>query len=720
MSAPQAEGRAYSDAWHRVAGVRLRLRRSVRSHRQHFRGQPWVVLSDSMGSDHFRLAPSGYAFVSQLDGQRSVDQVWSDWMDRAPEDALTQEEIVQLLAQLQMANLLQFDRGSEAASLFERFGKRQRQERLAWWMGLLSIKLPLWDPDRALARAMPLIRECFGPWGLGAYAVLLLLGAKAVLDHAEQLFAQGQGLLAPDNLGLLYLGTLVAKTVHELGHAAACKRFGGEVHKMGVMLLIFAPLPYMDATAAWGFRHRGERLLVGAAGVLSELAVAAVAALVWANTAPGALHALAYNVIFVASVSTVLFNLNPLLRFDGYHMLVDVLDIPNLYQRSREQLKYLAEAWLLRLPQAQAAAHSRAEAWWLPIYGLSSLAYWLVLMSGIVFFVAKQYLLLGQALALVLVFTAVVWPLVQLLRYLFKSPKLGQRRAAVGLRVMAGLGGVCGVVLLVPMPDRIRLDGVVQAQASRSVFAQTPGRLQRLVATPGTWVEAGAVLIEQINPELDFQIESLRQQRDQLLAQELQAMSEQVANLAPLRRQRLAVEQQWQERVRSREALRVTAPMAGRWAALPLTWGQGQWLAKGAVLGTLVDDHAWRFVAVLPQVSSYAFDGLERRAQVRLRGQEDQVLAVQQVAITPFEQGQLPSAALGMAGGGAIAVDPQDAQGLTASEPFFRVQADFGASLSGSLRHGQRGVMRLSLPPTPLWQQWARGLRQFLQREFRV
>lgn len=721
MNHDHASGRTYSDAWHRVATVRPRLRSSVRAHRQQFRGESWVVLRDSLGNDHFRITAEAWHFVGQLDGQRTVDTLWSALMAREPEHSLTQEEVVQLLGQLHMANLLQFDQGEAGASLFERFRKRRSRERLALWMGFLSIKIPLFDPDRALERALPLIRWVFGPWGALVYVLLLLLGGKALLDNAEALLQQGEGLLAPGNLVLLYLGMVLAKTVHEFGHAAACKRHGGEVHKMGVMLLIFAPLPYMDATASWGFRSRWERLLVGASGVLSELAVAAVAALVWAYTAPGPLNALAHNIIFVASVSTLLFNLNPLLRFDGYHILVDALDVPNLYQRSREQLKYLGERWVLRLQQAQPAARSRAESWWLPIYGVVSLAYWVVLMAGIVFFVAKQYLDLGKLLALFVVITGLVVPLFKFGRYLASSPRLAQQRGSACLRV----GGV-GLLLLagltaVPVPDRVRVDGVLQARQARALFNDSAGHVVERLAAPGAWVQAGQPLLRLANAELDFELEGLRQQRAQLLAQELQATHEQVANLAPLQQQRLALEAQLAERERQQQALLVRAPIEGRWSAPELEAGQGQWLARGAALGTVVDEREWRFVAVLPQVATHIFKDGFGQAEVRLRGQEQHNLQAARTEVLPFEQGQLPSAALGMSGGGDIAIDPQDPHGLKAAEPFFRVQAELPAqALAGRVLHGQRGVMRLSLPAAPLMHQWERGLRQFLQREFRV
>lgn len=725
MSMDDASGRTYSDSWHRVAGVRASLRSSVRAHRQSFRGQQWVVLRDSLSSDFFRVTADAYAFLSRLGPQRTIDEVWVELIESEPELALTQEEVVQLLGQLHLSNLLQFDRGAAAASLFERYRERRGREIKALLMGFLAIKIPLLDPDRALDRAMPLIRLIFGPVGALCYLALLVLGIKALVDESHRLFDQSAGLLAPANLGLLYVGLVLAKLVHEFGHAAACKRYGGEVHKMGVMLLMFAPLPYMDATASWGFRSRLHRLLVGASGVLAEFAVAAVAALIWAHSAPGVVNALAYNVIFVASVSTLLFNLNPLMRFDGYHMLVDWLDTPNLFQRSRDQLKYLGERFLLNVKTAQPAARTRKEAWGLPLYGVVSLAYWLVLMSTIIFFIAEQYLDLGIALAWIIFFTAIVLPLLKFMKYLVSSPRLQHQRFRA-VASTAALGGLTLALLAgVPMPERVRVKGVLQASEFRELYSESGGTLVQLMARPGTWVLADQPLARLENPELDYELRSARRQREQLLAQEIQAVSTAVANLQALVRQRQAIEEKIAQLLLQQKQLVVRAPIEGIWSASELEASRGQWIGRGASMGTVVDDRNWRFVAVLPQVSTHLFEAGVLQTEVRIRGQQEFNVLSSRTEVMPFEQGQLPSPALGMAGGGEIAVLPSDPKGLAAAEPFFRIHAQLpavGAGQPHDMRrlHGRLGTMRITLPDSPLLVQWERGLRQFLQRKFRV
>ena len=724
MSESEASGKTFSEAWHLVADVRACLRSSVRAQRQNFRGEDWVVLRDSLASDFFRVTVPAYAFLSRLETRRTLEDVWNESIESDPEGALTQEEVVELLSQLQMSNLLQFDRGTAGASLFARYRQRKGRELRAALLAFWSVKIPLLDPDRALDRMLPAIRVLFGPVGALAYLVLMLLGAKAVIDHSDHLFSQSAGVLAPGNLGLLYVGLVVAKLVHEIGHAAACKRFGGEVHRMGVMVILLAPLPYMDATSSWGFRSRAQRMMVGASGVISELAVAAVAALVWANTAPGMINSLAYNVIFVASVTTLLFNLNPLMRFDGYHMLVDWLDLPNLYQRSRDQLKYLGKRFALGIRHAQPAARTPAEAILLPVYGVVSVAYWIVLMSTIIFYVAEEYLDVGVALAWLMFFMAVVLPVLKFGRFLLVDSSLYQHRTrALGMTVV-----LCTVVIMllawVPLPDRVRVLGVIHATQFRELHVDGSGEVVAIVATPGQWVRPGDPLIRLQNPQLDYEILSTTQQRQQLEAQELQAIAGAIANLEALRQQRVVLDQKLAELNAQRRALEVVAPIEGIWTVSELDLARGQWLARGASLGVVIDDRDWRFVAALPQFGTHLFEAGLLGAEIRIKGQQAINVVALNPEVMPFEQGQLPSPALGMAGGGEIAVQASDPKGLAAAEPFFRVQAQLPRpdAHDEDLRrlHGRLGTMRLTLPSSPLLVQWERSLRQFLQRKFRV
>jgi putative peptide zinc metalloprotease protein len=643
MSEHDLSTRLFSDSWHRVGPVHASLRTSVQAHRQVFHGEHWVVLRDTLSNDWYRISADAYRFISRLSLDQTVEEVWLQALEVDPDLALSQEEVVQLLGQLHLSNLLQFDNAAAAASLFQRYTKRKKRERLAFWMGFLSMRIPLIDPDRFLNRIRPQIKAVLSPWGLAVYVLLLLMAGLALIHRADGLFSQSAGVLAPGNLILLYVGFLIAKLVHELGHAAMCKHFGGEVHTIGVMLMMFAPLPYVDATASWGFRSRTERILVGLGGVLAELSVAAVAACIWAYTAPGILNALAYNVIFASSVSTVLFNLNPLMRFDGYHILVDFLNVPNLYQRSRDQLRYLAERFILSLPNAQPAARTRNEVLLLPLYGVLSLVYGLALMSTLIFLIAQQYLDLGVALAWFMAFGAVVMPLYKLVKYLSSNPQLGVYRTR---SIVVSLGLVSTTLMfvgLMPMPDRVRVNGVVEAAQFRQLNSDAPGELAELMVEPGSHVRAGQLLLRLENPQLEFEAKSLEMQVAQLRAQELRATAMAMVDLAPAEQQRVAAEAQLAEMQRQLNALRVTAPIDGIWSAPDLEATRGRWVARGNSLGTVVGEGGWRFVAVLPQVASHIFENEVARAEIRLMGEEGRNIVATQTVVMPHEQGQLPS-----------------------------------------------------------------------------
>jgi putative peptide zinc metalloprotease protein len=489
------------------------------------------------------------------------------------------------------------------------------------------------------------------------------------------------------------------------------------------MLLVFAPMPYVDASTAWGFRSRLERVAVGFAGVAAELAVAAVAALVWANTAPGTLNALAYNVIFVASVSTVVFNLNPLLRFDGYHMLVDLIGLPNLFQRSRDQLKYLGQRFLLGLPSTQPAARTQSELWILPVYGVASIVYWLLLMSTIVFFIAEEYLDLGVALAVLLVVITFVVPAWKFVAYLVRDPALSVYRGQAVMR-SAGLFGLTMLALLVvPVPDRVRVVGVVQAREAQEITSQTEGRLAEMLIRPGTLVQEGQPLARLENPQLPYELEGMQMQLQALQAQEIRAVALAPAEIEALMQQQRALLEGLAELERRIEALTVRASASGVWSAPKLAEGLGQWVPRGQSLGTITQPGDARFVAVLPQVASHVLGSPIDRAEVRLRGQEEHNLIADAVSVLPFEQGSLPSPALGMAGGGLIAVT-NDPSGAVAAEPFFRIEGQISEEaargLGVSMVHGRVGTLRLTLKSQPLLLQWERDLRQFFQRRFRV
>ena len=146
---------------------------------------------------------------------------------------------------------------------------------------------------------------------------------------------------------------IFTKICHEMGHGLMCKRFGGIVPEVGIMMLVLFPVPFVDATSSWNFPPNGVGYWWGGAGMIFELALAGIAAMIWLYAEPESLtRQLSYNMVFMASVSTILFNANPLLKFDGYYMLSDILEIPNLYDRSKKHLQWLVQRYAYGMTNA--------------------------------------------------------------------------------------------------------------------------------------------------------------------------------------------------------------------------------------------------------------------------------------------------------------------------------------------------------------------------------
>ena len=282
----EQQGRTFSESWHRVADLKVSVRPAVVIRKQLFRGKSWYVLQDPFNNNFFRLQPQAHEFIVRLRTDRSIGEVWEECLQRNPNDAPGQDDVIQLLAQLYHANLLFCDLPVDSSKLFERYQQRKQRETKSKFLSLMFLRIPLFDPERLLRHATPLVKLLTGRTAMIIWLLMMLFAGKAVIEQFDQVMTESKALLAFDNLILLYLGMVLVKTLHEFGHTLICKKYGGEVHTIGIMLILFTPLPYMDATSSWSFRSRKQRILVAAAGMFFEFFAAFCAALIWANTGP--------------------------------------------------------------------------------------------------------------------------------------------------------------------------------------------------------------------------------------------------------------------------------------------------------------------------------------------------------------------------------------------------------------------------------------------------
>lgn len=715
-------GAIYSDAWYKIAGSRVSLLPGVRVSRQVYRGRPWVVLEDGYSHRFFRITPEAYEFVRGLRPEVTVDEAWQACIRERPERAPGQEEVVQLLSQLHVSNLLHFSDAGDHREIALRAGKTRQKELRAKLLSFLYFRVPVWDPDDFLAAVDGVLRR-WPRWLIpGIWLAGMLAGLYVVVTHVDAIADRSQGVFAWTNLPWLYACMAVMKMVHEICHGLVCRRYGGEVHSFGLMFLVTTPLPYVDVTASWSFPNRWHRMLVSGAGMIADLFMAAIGAVVWAATGPGLVNSLAFNVMMIGSISSLVFNGNPLLRFDAYYVLADYLDIPNFYQKSQQYWTYLADRYLLGTHAAQAPVDERGERMWFVLYAPVSFVYRLVVSFAVTVLVMDLWFGLGVVVMGITLYMLLLGPLWKGLVHLS-----GQRVQAHRARALTGAGlvaaGLAVIVFWVPFPHSIIAQGVVQHSRESVLYAPTDARLERAVMGNGQAVTRADALMWFDDAPLALEIEQVRLELDELLAFQRLAVANRAADLAALEQQAAAKRQKLQDLLGRRAELTVRAPHDGLYVAAEGWERVGSWIPRGTTLGHVLDrSSGFQFVAVITQERARElFRSPPPQAVLRLVGQTDRDLAVTQVVVVPYQRDRLPSAALGWLGGGDLPVKADSSRGDVAAEEFFEIRANLSAaSLEGvALHRGLRGAMRMPLPGQTLFQRLAESLQQLLQKRYR-
>ncbi len=720
----------FHESWYRVAELKPRLRGVVQVFRQSYRGQTWHVLRDPGNNQFFRLDESAYRFVSLLDGKRTVGDAWNTVGEQLGDAAPTQGEAIQLLGQLYTSNLITAELPPDAEGMFDRYKRRIQRQVGGYLMNIMFAKIPLIDPERFLEKWKHAVSWVFGPVGIALWLVLLGIGGWHLAGRGDDLFRQAGNVLDPSNLFYLYGGFVIAKVIHELGHGFAVKRFGrserveAEVHTIGVMLLVLMPVPYVDASASWAFRNKWRRAFVGAAGMYVELAVAAIAAVVWARTTDGsAVHALAYNVMFIASVSTILFNANPLIRFDGYYILSDLTETPNLYQRSNDYLKYLVKKFVYRVRNPRSSAHRPAERWWLTVYGVASFIYRIFLFAGILLFVADKLFFVGMVMAAVSIIAWVFVPLGKWVKYLLLDAELERTR---GLAQLASVGFVAALLAAagyIPLPDRARATGLVEPTRFEPVYAGTDGFVVT-VAPQRTQAEA-LLAVDSDNADLLAERDTLAATIRRLEAERRKARLEGVAESQMVDDQIAALRARVDRANREIDRLLTRLTGEGVWVPAEEDRLAGRFVRRGDALGVVasLDDTIIRAAAdqyLGPQLKDTTLTTQE--VEIKTPGRPDVTYRGVIETVSDVGREELPSAALGYAAGGPIATDLTDPEGRKAAEQFFEVKVRPTELPDGAppLRAGQRVTIRFTFEPKPLLEQGWLELRRLFQKRFQI
>lgn len=713
----------FHESWYRLNEAKIALRASVRVHRQMYRGVLWYVLFEPFTNKYYRLPQGAYSFVSRLSSQKTIGEIWNELLNSGAEDIPGQGEVIEMLAQLYQANMLLYDGVEDGAKLFERNQKNTRKKVKSTLLNIFFLRIPIFDPEPLLKRFKWVGSFFFSKFFVLIWLATIIIAAKYGVENFDALKDQAQGFLAPSNIGWVYVCTVFVKILHELGHSFAVKKYGGEVHTIGIMFMLLAPLPYMDATASWSFRKKRHRVFVGAAGMLTEFFIAALALIIWANVGGGLVKGLAYNVLIMSSISTVLFNINPLMRFDGYYILTDLLDMPNLQQHSVMHLKYALERFVFRKHDTHKVSESWSEAVIYTVYGISSAIYRFFLFTGFIIAISKHYLILSVIMGVMLLFSMVVYPVGRFLKYVFIDNGLQRVRLRAVTITVSFFVVVLGALFNIPVADTFTAPGVLESKLYESSVVATSGRVAKIFHKSGDRVKRGDTLVVLENDELGFSLEEKKAEINEATQQYYQALNETPENMYPLEKRIEVLRQELAELQLEKDKLAMVANIDGVWNASDIENLDGKWVKKGDSLGMLLDTTSFDFLAVVSQEEvSRLFMGGSSKVSIRLKGDAFTEIPVDSAYAIPAALDKLPSAALSWQGGGDIETKMgKDAASEMTAEPIYLVRASVRLE-NGRVRamHGRSGKIRFHLGKSPLAMQGIRKVEQALQKYYRM
>lgn len=715
-----------SDLWYRVAHARPRLSAHARVTRQRSGRSTWYVVEDPVAGEFYRITEAAYLFLGLLDGRRTVHQAFDACAAQLGDQAPTQRECIDVLARMQYHAVLTEDLPLGAAQVSKRrkdaASKRSKQQ---FGYGL-SINLPLINPEPLLERIAPLIRLAFSGWGLALWIIALAIGLYAAISNIDQFGTQLSGILAPSNLVWLGVAFIILRAWHEFGHACAVKAFGGRCTEVGIVLIaLVIPFPYCDASASYRFPSPIHRALVGAGGMLFETFLAAIAAVVWSATEPGLVHTLAHNAMIISGVTTLVFNANPLLRYDGYYILTDLAALPNLWTRSRELGKFLLERIAFGIRSAQPPIlRDRTEFWFLLAYATLSYPYRFVVLATIIWVLWTQpaYFGLGVILAIVAAALWLVWPALKSLSYLLWSSRLVGRRTRAISTVVAVLALIATIIGVIPFPSPAYATAVVYPRAYQTVRPNEDGFVADVLVRVGDRVEIGQPLMRLHNADLEADLARAQAALDRAQATSDTAPSGPAGDLyiADLV---VAQARRDVERAQARvDSLTVSAAVAGKVAFVPgsstdLEALAGRFVRKGAAAFAIADTDQPRFRAlVIDREYGRAFAGATPpKIHIRVRGDAAREISATVERAEPIASTQIYEAALTAPSGGEILMDPEDQSGSRALRPHFLVDLAPELSPDGPTPlPGLRARVRFDAGREPLAQQWIRRIRQSL------
>ncbi|MEO1497641.1 MAG: HlyD family efflux transporter periplasmic adaptor subunit [Planctomycetota bacterium] len=562
----------------------IRVRPDLSARKQRYQGQVYWVVKDPVGLQYFRFEEEEFAILQMLDGESSLEEIAELFEAEFPPQTIRTEELQQFIGTLHRSGLVIADAPGQGEQLKKLRDERKKKELIGRMSNVLAIRFKGIDPEWILnyLYALPPVRWFFST-PVFLLCCLLCLAAGLLVTVEFDVFRSklpSFDAFFTDRswenwllLGVVLGGT---KVLHEFGHGLSCKHFGGECHEMGVMFLVLTPCLYCNVSDSWMLPNKWHRAAIGAAGMYVEVVLTSVCTFVWWFTEPGLLNFICLNIMFVSGVSTILFNANPLLRYDGYYILSDIMEVPNLRQKANSILSRTMSEWCLGLEQQDDPFLPQRNKWAFGLYTVAATVYrWFVVLSILYFLnqVFEPYGLkvLGQAIAMMALWGLIGQPLWKLYKFLSVPGRMSKvKRTPVVVTVLV-LAAIVAAAATVPLSAHVYCPFEVHPDPSRTtnVYTEAPGVLREVLVEAGDPVEQGQLLARLESYENRMAITRLEGQIEAEVAElrSLQGISfddpRAASRIAQLKESLAAAQRQLAKQREDAARLELRAPRAG-------------------------------------------------------------------------------------------------------------------------------------------------------------
>jgi len=683
--------------------LQVKLRPDLIIQPQFYEGMTHYVIKDPIALKYFRFKIEEYFLLQQFNGKTNLQDVKRAFERKYRPQTISIEDLIRFVSQLHEAGLIQIDSPEQAKALIARRRKNRWKKVWQFIANILYIKIPVVDPEKMLTGMYPYFRWIFSTYFIVA-SVGMMIAALTLVASQWTLFSARlpdfQSFFNWSTIFYFWISLAIIKIIHEFGHGLTAKHFGGEVHEMGMLFLVLTPALYCDVTDSWLLPNKWKRIWISAAGIYVECFLASLATFVWWNTEQGLVNSLSLATMFICSVNTILFNANPLLRYDGYYVMADWLEIPNLRIKSTQFFTYLFQEKVLGLEVPVQSYLPRSRRSLFVTYAITSYLYRWVVTFSILFFLYKflQPYKLGSISAMLAIGSLVPlvgMPFYQSIKFVRTPGRMRKVKKARAAGFAVVFAAILAGILMIPTPLRVQGTFILSASKPEVIYAEVPGRLVELKVRDGDMVKAGTELAILSNPE---------KVRERMQLQEQQGVNfikasyfgQSQATRAQHRQYLQAsndLEPALEKVVEQLDKLRLVAHRDGQVMGVPARETVGQWLRPGNPFCEVADPHQLEAHLILDQ-GDIDLIRTGRRAWVKVYGDSEVTLKSYVSEVAPKNRDEVAPELSNLAGGEiATKQDPKTHQAKPINAVFEVVIPLDNADLS--LQPGGRGFAKI-------------------------